>query len=85
MNIVTYNTPDGSHLLFPTLSWNVWIVEYADAYRRNSSYLQLMSLIGYNPLTAIQIALQNKAANSLTNIEQNAPTNGSDRLLKPNE
>ena len=43
--------------------------EYAAAYCRISSYLQSMSLMGYNPLTAIQIALQNKAADILTDNE----------------
>jgi hypothetical protein len=31
--------------------------KYAEAYRRISSYLQSMAYQGYNPLTAIQIAL----------------------------
>ena len=43
--------------------------EYAAAYCRISSYLQSMNLMGYNPLTAIQIALQNKAADILTDSE----------------
>lgn len=43
--------------------------QYADAYCRISSYLQSMNLMGYNPLTAIQIALNNKAADILDNNE----------------
>ena len=35
---------------------------YADAYCRISSYLQSMALQGYNPLTAIEIALKGNAA-----------------------
>ena len=58
-------------------------VEYAAAYCCISRYLQFMSLIGYNPLTAIQIALQNKAADRLTNFEQIALNHGPDRVLRP--
>ncbi len=35
--------------------------KYADAYCRISSYLKSMGYKGYNPMTAIQIALMGKA------------------------
>ena len=42
-------------------------VKFAAAYCRISSYLQSMSMLGYSPLTAIQLALKNEAANILRN------------------
>ncbi len=42
-------------------------VTFAHAYCRISSYLQTMESLGYNPLTAIQLALKNEAANILRN------------------
>ena len=35
--------------------------KYADAYCRISSYLKSMAYKGYNPMTAIQVALMGKA------------------------
>ena len=42
-------------------------VQFAEAYCRISSYLQTMNNLGYNPMTAIQIALNNQAADILIN------------------
>ena len=39
--------------------------KHADAYCRISSYLQSMARQGYNPLTAVQIALKGEAARTL--------------------
>ena len=46
---------------------------YAAAYCRISSYLQSMAHQGYNPLTAIQIALNGKAATMIGNPTDQAP------------
>ena len=48
---------------------------YADAYCRISSYLQSMACQGYNPLTAIEIALNGKAASMVEKPLQNKPDN----------
>ena len=40
-------------------------VSFAHAYCRISSYLQTMAALGYNPLVAINIALQGKAVDCL--------------------
>ena len=40
-------------------------VSFAHAYCRISSYLQTMAALGYNPLVAINIALQGKAVHCL--------------------
>ena len=42
-------------------------VTFAKAYCRISSYLDSMSMMGYSPIAAIQIALQNKATDILNN------------------
>ena len=49
--------------------------KYAAAYCRISSYLQSMAHQGYNPLTAIEIALNGKAATLIRNPTQNNPAN----------
>ena len=41
--------------------------KYAKAYCRISSYLQSMAYQGYNPLTALQLALKGKAVDALNN------------------
>ena len=46
---------------------------YAAAYCRISSYLQSMAYQGYNPLTAIQIALNGNAATMIGNPTDQAP------------
>lgn len=46
---------------------------YADAYCRITSYLQSMACQGYNPLTAIDIALNGNAANMIEKPTQNNP------------
>ena len=46
---------------------------YADAYCRISSYLQSMTLQGYNPLTAIEIALKGDAAIMVEKPSKNNP------------
>ena len=46
---------------------------YADAYCRISSYLQSMALQGYNPLTAIEIALKGDAATMVEKPLKNNP------------
>ncbi len=50
-----------------TVSGTFGSVEYAEAYCRISSCLDFMSMMGYSPIAAIQIALQNKAADILNN------------------
>ena len=47
----------------------------ADAWCRISSYLQSMARQGYNPLTAIEIALNGKAATMVEKPLQNKPDN----------
>ena len=47
--------------------------QYAAAHCRISSYLQSMALQGYNPLAAIQIALNGKAADMVEQAPQDAP------------
>ena len=49
--------------------------KYAAAYCRISSYLQSMAYQGYNPLTAIEIALNGNAAAMIENTTQKAPDN----------
>ena len=46
---------------------------YAEAYCRISSYLQSMTLQGYNPLTAIEIALRGDAASMVEKPLKNKP------------
>ena len=48
---------------------------YADAYCRISGYLQSMTLQGYNPLSAIKIALRGDAASMVEKPLQNKPDN----------
>ena len=48
--------------------------QYAAAYCRISSYLQSMANQGYNPLAAIQIALNGNAANMIEPSPQQAPS-----------
>ena len=48
---------------------------YADAYCRISSYLQSMAAQGYNPLSAIEIALNGNAANMIEKPPRNNPAN----------
>ena len=48
---------------------------YADAYCRISSYLQSMALQGYNPLSAIEIALNGNAASMVEKPLKNNPNN----------
>lgn len=47
--------------------------KYAAAYCRISSYPQSMAYQGYNPLTAIEIALNGNAAAMIENTTQNNP------------
>ncbi len=47
---------------------------YGEAYARISSYLQSMSALGYNPLIAIQIALDGRAVDTLTRHYGATPT-----------
>ncbi len=48
--------------------------QYAAAYCRISSYLQSMANQGYNPLAAIQIALNGNAANMIKTPPQQTPS-----------
>ena len=47
---------------------------YGQAYARISSYLQSMAELGYNPLVAIQIALDGRAVDTLTQHYGPTPT-----------
>ena len=47
---------------------------YGQAYARISSYLQSMAALGYNPLVAIQIALDGRAVDTLTRHYGPTPT-----------
>ena len=49
---------------------------YAAAYCRISSYLQSMASQGYNPLTAIQIALNGNAAKMIEQLPHDTPDHG---------
>jgi len=49
-------------------------IRHAEAYRRISSCLQSMAHQGYNPLAAIQIALNGNAANMMESPAQESPT-----------
>ena len=48
---------------------------HAEAYCRISSYLQSMAHQGYNPLTAIQIALNGNAAEMIESPAKETPPN----------
>ncbi len=47
---------------------------YGEAYPRSSAYLQSMAALGYNPLVAIQIALDGRAVDTLTQHYGPTPT-----------
>ncbi len=47
---------------------------YGEAYARSSAYLQSMAALGYSPLVAIQIALDGRAVDTLSQHYGPTPT-----------